>query len=397
MRITRSGTTFDFYDSTDGVTWIQRRTASLTNSISTSSYQVGLAVGSTNTTNLATAVFDNVTVTDIAAGGSVGALVQANIGTPAPAASSSELSGVYTVASGGAGISSFSSTDTFRFVYFPVTNSTTCTLTARLVSHVSADAGAKAGVMIRESTATDSRFTWEGATPVGSNYYGYRTTTGGNASISSAATAVILPYWVRVQRAGSVFSSWRSQDGATWTQLGSNQTMNLPSEVLAGLAVSSRSDGTISTATFDNVTFSSPPSGTLQGRTVGFVNEQGSDSAAGGVYTVNGWGSGLNSSSQDECHFVAAPISGDFTLSARVLSQTNGNSNKEAGVMIRENASYRSRMIYCGAGHLGSGDDLAQQHLHQFVCGRRRLPAARWHAELRHRRADEEHHVHRHQ
>lgn len=349
VRITRSGTTFDFYDSTDGVTWIQRRTPSLTNSISTASYLVGLAVGSTNATNLATAVFDNVTVTDIAAGGSVGALVQANIGTPAPAASSSELSGVYTVASGGTGISSSSTTDTFRFVYFPVTNSTTCTLTARLVSHVSADAGAKAGVMIRESTATNSRFNWEGATPVGSNYYGYRTSTGGNASISSAATAVILPYWVRVQRAGSVFSSWRSQDGAAWTQIGSNQTMDLPSEVLAGLAVSSRSDGTISTATFDNVTFSSPPSGTLQGRTVGFVNEQGSDSAAGGVYTVNGSGSGLNSSSQDECHFVAAPISGDFTLSARVLSQTNGNSNKEAGVMIRENASYRSRMIYCGA------------------------------------------------
>ncbi len=171
----------------------------------------------------------------------------------------------------------------------------------------------------------------------------------GTRAATSASFSTTLPYWVRVERIGTSFRAYRSPTGATWTQLGATQTMDLPTEVLAGLAVSSRNDGVLSTAVFDSVTFSVAPGGPLQGRTVGFVTEQGSDSIAGGVYTVIGSGAGLNASSQDECHFLAAPVTGDFTLTARVVSQTGGNATQEAGVMIRENASYRARMIHCGA------------------------------------------------
>lgn len=177
----------------------------------------------------------------------------------------------------------------------------------------------------------------------------YAVDTGTRAAVTSNLTTVFAPYWVRVERSGSTFRAWRSADGTTWTQQGTNHTMDLPAEVLAGLAVSSRSDGTLSTAVFDNVTFSTPPSEPLRGRTVGFVLEQGSDSEAGGVYTVIGSGAGLNASSQDECHFLAAPVTGNFTLTARVVSQSGGAASQEAGVMIRETASFRSRAIHCGA------------------------------------------------
>ena len=173
--------------------------------------------------------------------------------------------------------------------------------------------------------------------------------TGTRAATTSNLTTVFAPYWVRVERSGSTFRTWQSPNGTNWTQLGINHVMDLPVEVLAGLAVSARSDGMLSTAVFDNVTFSTPPSEPLRGRTVGFVLQQGSDSVAGGTHTVIGSGAGLNASSQDECHFLAAPVTGDFVLTARVVSQSGGAVSQEAGVMIRESASFRARAIHCGA------------------------------------------------
>lgn len=61
-----------------------------------------------------------------------------------------------------------------------------------------------------------------------------------------------------------------------------------PPKVLAGLAVSAVSDGQIATATLSNVTLDGNPITALGGRTIGFVNEQGSESFGGGVWTVNG-------------------------------------------------------------------------------------------------------------
>ncbi len=346
VRLRRTGTSMAFDYSTDGVTWTSRRGA-VTIAMSNAAYLVGIAVDSTVNATSATATIDNLSVTGLSAGGSAGALVSADIGSPNPAGSSAEAAGVYTLTGGGTGISATGTTDAFRYVYFPITNSANCTIVARLASVASTDAAAKAGVMIRETTAANARHAFLGALPAGTSQYIYRTTAAANAT-SASSTAVILPYWTRVERNANVFKAWRSPDGVTWTQLGSNQTMALPNDLLAGLAVSSRSDGTLSTATFDNVTFSTPPSGPLEGRTVGFVSAQGSDRVDSGVYTVLGSGVGLNSSSQDEGHFVAAPVSGNFTLTARVVAQTGGAATQEAGVMIRENAGFRSRMIHSG-------------------------------------------------
>ena len=345
VRLTRTGTSFAFDYSTDGVTWSSRRGA-VTIGMGSASYLVGIAVGSTVSGTPATATIDNVSVTGLSAGGAIGAVVSANIGTPNPAGSSSEAAGVYTVTGGGTGVSSAGATDAFRSVYFPITDSANCTLVARISSVVST-ASAVAGIMIRESTVANGRHAFLGAQPAGTSQTTFRQNAATNATSATSST-LLLPYWTRVERTGDTYKAWRSLDGAAWTQVGSTQTMAMPTELIAGLAVSSRSDGTLSTAVFDHVTFSVPPPGPLQGRTVGFVNEQGSDSVAGGVYTVIGSGAGLNASSQDECHFVAAPISGNFTLTARVVSQSGGAAAQEAGVMIRESANYRSRMIHSG-------------------------------------------------
>jgi len=57
----------------------------------------------------------------------------------------------------------------------------------------------------------------------------------------------------RMQRIGNVFTSSVSPDGTTWTQVGTT-TISMSGQVYAGMAVTSHSDGTLSTAIFDNVT-----------------------------------------------------------------------------------------------------------------------------------------------
>src|SRR5438445_2441670 len=66
-----------------------------------------------------------------------------------------------------------------------------------------------------------------------------------------------LPYWMKIVRSGSTFSSYGSPDGMAWTTIGSNHTITMAQSVYIGLAVSSTANTTLETATFDNVSISS--------------------------------------------------------------------------------------------------------------------------------------------
>jgi hypothetical protein len=61
----------------------------------------------------------------------------------------------------------------------------------------------------------------------------------------------------------------------------------------------------------------------------------GSDSFAGGVWTISGNGRDIGGTT-DQFHFVSQPVPGDTSLSARVVTQTNTNSRARAGVMFRQ-------------------------------------------------------------
>ncbi len=59
-------------------------------------------------------------------------------------------------------------------------------------------------------------------------------------------------------RSGNVFSMYGSPDGLNWVQLGTSQTVSMVPNVYVGLAVSSRSTSSLATASFDNVSVTSP-------------------------------------------------------------------------------------------------------------------------------------------
>ena len=84
-----------------------------------------------------------------------------------------------------------------------------------------------------------------------------RTATGASSSYQSVGSAT-LPYWIKLVRSGNVFSMYGSTNGANWTPLGTSQTVNMASSAYVGLAVSNRTTASLATATFDNVSLTTP-------------------------------------------------------------------------------------------------------------------------------------------
>jgi regulation of enolase protein 1 (concanavalin A-like superfamily) len=168
--------------------------------------------------------------------------------------SASYANNVFTVVGVGAQI--YGTADAFHFVYQPLSGDGT--IMARLVSLQGGSRYASVGVMIREALSAGSTNAKTADWPsYGGIYFDVRTTTGGGTSEPGNVSAT-LPYWVRVTRSGNTFTSYTSSDGANWVQLGASQTISMAQNAFMGLAVTSGSTTALTTATFDNVSITSP-------------------------------------------------------------------------------------------------------------------------------------------
>ncbi len=110
--------------------------------------------------------------------------------------------------------------------------------------------------MIRDSLNSNAMSAF-GAYFSSNAYLNYRATTGGSTSQSSA-TAGPLPYWLKVSRSGSTISGFTSADGVNWMPIGNSQTINMGQNVYIGLALTSNNSSTLATATYDNVSVTTP-------------------------------------------------------------------------------------------------------------------------------------------
>jgi regulation of enolase protein 1 (concanavalin A-like superfamily) len=107
-------------------------------------------------------------------------------------------------------------------------------------------------VMIRETLSAGSAHASMLVTAGQSALFESRTATGATTT-AITASAPSGPVWLRVQRTGKKFTASVSADGTAWTVIGTaNITMS--QNVHIGLAVSSHVDGSLSTATLDDVT-----------------------------------------------------------------------------------------------------------------------------------------------
>ncbi|PYX58507.1 MAG: hypothetical protein DMG76_08590, partial [Acidobacteria bacterium] len=170
-----------------------------------------------------------------------------DVGSVGVAGSATYSNGTFTVK--GAGQGTYFSSDGFHFVYQPLSGDGT--IVARVASF-QGSGGSAAGVMIRETMDPGARSAFESYYALCCIYLWGRTTPGTTA-FDQADVSVSLPYWVKLIRSGSSFSTYGSTDGVSWTQLGSNVTISMAQNVYVGLAVTNYTTSSLATATFDNV------------------------------------------------------------------------------------------------------------------------------------------------
>ena len=85
---------------------------------------------------------------------------------------------------------------------------------ARVTSVQNIDPWSKAGVMIRESLATNAANAFIAVTPGNGVTWQYRSSTGGSTTDNNATGGLSAPYWVKLVRSGNTFTGYRSPDGA---------------------------------------------------------------------------------------------------------------------------------------------------------------------------------------
>jgi fibronectin type 3 domain-containing protein len=171
-----------------------------------------------------------------------------DVGTVGVAGSSLYANGVFTVSGAGGDIQG--TADAFRFDYMTVTGD--CTIIARVASVQNIDAWSKAGVMIRASLDPGAANAFIAVTPGNGVTWQSRLTAGGGTGWNQTG-GLNAPYWFKLVRSGTLFTGYRSPDGANWTPQGTN-TITMSNTVLVGLALTSHNSSSLGTATFDNVT-----------------------------------------------------------------------------------------------------------------------------------------------
>ena len=178
-----------------------------------------------------------------------------DIGTVGLTGSTTFANGSFTV--NGSGDDIWNAADAFRFVSQPVTG--TCEVRARVLNVQNTDGWAKAGVMLRETTAAGSRNVAMVVTPGNGVALQVRSTTGGSTT-SAVIGGLSAPLWVRLARTGSnSFSGCYSTNGVDWTQVGATTSLSLTTSLLAGLAVTAHNNSMLCSAGFDSVSVNQPP------------------------------------------------------------------------------------------------------------------------------------------
>jgi len=159
----------------------------------------------------------------------------------------------------------YDTADEFHFAYKRFSGAGS--ITAKVLSVSNTHLWAKAGVMIRQSLEPGSLHAAMVVTP-GSGVSFQRRTAVNGGSEETQQEDITAPHWVRLIRAGNTLIGQHSDNGATWTTLG---TVNIPMllEVYAGLCLTSHNVDETCTAEFSDVTISGMVTGDWLSQDIG--------------------------------------------------------------------------------------------------------------------------------
>ena len=172
--------------------------------------------------------------------------------------------GTYTMTATGADI--WNDADEFHYAFKTLTGPGS--IIARVESVEQTDNWAKTGVMIRETLDAGSKFAAVYITPTdvdgtATNGCRFQARTDTDASATSDSgvatseqTAIVAPYWVKLERdVSGNFRGYYSSNGSTWQSMAWNpRSVPMSSNVYVGLALTSHNTGAACQAKFSNVT-----------------------------------------------------------------------------------------------------------------------------------------------
>lgn len=174
-----------------------------------------------------------------------------DIGSPGLAGSSCYQNGVYTVKGSGAGLQNQSD----KCHMMKLTTATTVyEIKARVLTSQNTNGSAKAGISIAENSNPGSKRVSLFVNPSNNKLeYQARVTTNGAVGTISINMAGVTPRWLKITAAnGGNWNAYYSTDGTSWTSIG-KQKVTMPTNVIAGLMVTSGSATMLNTSTFDNL------------------------------------------------------------------------------------------------------------------------------------------------
>jgi autotransporter-associated beta strand protein len=153
----------------------------------------------------------------------------------------------------GSGTAIGGAADSFRFTSQPLVGDGS--IVARVTSVENTGDWAKAGVVIRESTADNARQAAMVVSAANGIAWQYRQNVGGSGVVVAGPTTQAAPAWIKVVRAGTRFTGSWSADGSTWTEVGSI-TISMGSSALVGLASTSDAATRLNRVEFTDVAVS---------------------------------------------------------------------------------------------------------------------------------------------
>jgi hypothetical protein len=163
--------------------------------------------------------------------------VTSDIGAPGSAGTFTVISGTaYDVGASGADFGG--TADQFTLVQQP--KSGDFDVAVRVDALTAADPWSKAALMARETLAANSVFAASVATPMVGAFFQGRSTNGAAAASAGNFPPVFPDMWLRLKRAGNVFTGYGSADGRSWVSLGS-ATLTVGT-VYLGFAVTSHNN-----------------------------------------------------------------------------------------------------------------------------------------------------------
>lgn len=176
-----------------------------------------------------------------------------DVGSVGVAGSSVSSGDTLTVRGSGADI--WGTVDSFHFVYRKMSGP--IQIEAQVASLTNTNSWAKAGLMIRESTAPNARNIMALMTPSNVMMTQFRYGVGGT-TVATDKWWLTPNTWLRIIRNGDNFATYSSPDRQRWILRGTATIAGMPNEVLVGFAVTSHNNSQIAEAVFRSPTIGTP-------------------------------------------------------------------------------------------------------------------------------------------